>query len=224
MQIRAENDPRYWRRFWIMGVCAIGFAFYCLYDGVVGYPNRRERGFEEFKTDYKSRFSDDRHKAMTLEQFEVVTEGDLRENWDHYAHDRDIPSKPDVVMQFIMAAAAGGAGLFFLSLPLRARGRWVELNNDGVFSSWGESFHFDQIELVNKRKWRDKGIAKVTYRDGASRKRVFVIDDYKFDRYRMDALMYLVEQRIDAERIANGPPEEAPEPDSEVAKALKAAK
>ena len=147
---------------------------------------------------------------MGLAQFEVAAEPEQRRDWDHYSHDRDIPSGPDVVMQFIMATVTTIAGLALVSIPLRARGRWVEVSDTGLTSSWGESFRFDEVDLVNKRKWRGKGIATVTYVAGG-RRRNFVLDDYKFDRYSTDAILYELEQRIDPEKIANGPPEPPPE-------------
>jgi len=92
---------------------------------------------------------------------------------------------------------------------LRSRGHWIEMDDKGVRSSWGESFQFDQVELLNKRRWRNKGIAKVTYVDG-SRKRRFVIDDFKFKRDPTDTILYELEQRIGLEKIVNGPPEPPP--------------
>ena len=77
-------------------------------------------------------------------------------------------------------------------------------------SSWGQSFQFDQVESLDKRKWRNKGIANVVYRDGA-RKRRFVIDDYKFMREPTDAILYELEQRIGIEKITSGPPEPLPD-------------
>ena len=213
MQIRAENDPKYSRRFLIMGICAIGFALYCLYDGLVGYPARRVQGFAEFKEDFKTHFASDSRKAQSLEQFEVVADEQQREDWDHYAHDRDIPSRPDVLMQYFMAGASGLTGLFLISIPLRARGRWIESTETGITSSWGETFRYDEIEEVDKRKWKKKGIAKVTY-VANNRRNAFVVDDYKFDRYPTDAILYQLEQQIDPGRITNGPPE--PEPTGEV--------
>jgi hypothetical protein len=210
MQIRAENDPRYSRKFLFMGICALGFALYCLYDGLVGYPARREKGFVEFKTDYKQLFKDEHRKAMNLPQFEVVAEAEPRNEWEMYAHERGIPSGPDVVMQFIMATVMSVAGLVLVSIPLRARGRWIEATDDGITSSWGESFHFNEVEVVDKRKWRSKGIAKVTY-VANNRRRTLALDDYKFSRYPTDAILYELEQRIDPGRITNGPPEPAPE-------------
>lgn len=210
MQIRAENDPRYWRKFLIMGIGALGFALYCLYDGFIGYPARREKGFAEFKQDYKSHFKDEKQLQQGLAEFEAVANVDQHGEWDHYAHDRDIPSKPDVIMQFIMATIMTVAGGFLVSNPLRARGKWIEFGPEGLTTSWGESFAPEQVELIDKRKWKSKGLAKVRYRAGV-RPVTFVVDDYKFDRYRTDAILYLLEQQIDPEKIINGPPEPAPE-------------
>jgi hypothetical protein len=210
MQIRAEIDPRYSRKFLIMGICAIGFALWCLKDGIFSYPARRVQGFSEFKIDYKKLFPDDQRKALSVDQFDVVATHEEKKQWDEYAHDRGIPSGPDIVMQFIMASLMSVAGLFLISLPLRARGRWIEGTDTGIGSSWGENVRYDEIEEVNKRKWRSKGIAKVTYVSNGKR-RSFSIDDYKFERYQTDAILYELEQRIDVGRITNGPPEPAPE-------------
>ncbi len=217
MQIRAENDPKYWRKFLIMGICALGFALYCLYDGIIGYPGRREKGFTEFKQDYKSHFRDEKQQQLGLAEFEATAGNEQRLEWDRYAHDRDIPSKPDVVMQFIMATVMTVAGLFLVSNPLRARSRWIEFGPEGLTSSWGAGFTPEQVQLIDKRKWKSKGIAKVHYA-ADNRQAKFVIDDYKFDRYRADAILYLLEQRVDHEKIVNGAPE--PEPDGKVAEVL----
>jgi hypothetical protein len=217
MQIRAENDPRYSRKFLIMGICAIAFALWCIKDGIFSYPAHRVQGFSEFKVDYKTLFKDDDRKALSVDQFEVVASHEEKKQWDEYAHDRGIPSGPDIVMQFIMATIMTLAGLFLISLPLRARGRWIEGTDTGVGSSWGENVRYDEIEEINKRKWRSKGIAKVTYVSGG-RRRSFVIDDYKFERYKTDAILYELEQRIDVGRITNGPPE--PPPEGRVAEVL----
>jgi hypothetical protein len=221
MHIRAENDPRYSRKFLIMGLIALGFALYCLYDGLVGYPKRRETGFEEFKTDYKSLFTNEQQRSQALAQFEAAGDEKQRHEWDSYIESRGIPSGPAVVMQFIMAAGSTIVGLILLSIPLRARGKWIEINDEGVVASWGQGFYFDQVEGLNKRRWKNKGIAKVTYRDGNNRQQVFVVDDYKFERWPTDAILYELEQRIDAGLIANGPPE--PPPEGKVAEILAAA-
>jgi hypothetical protein len=218
MHIRADNDPRYSRKFLIMGLIALGFAVWCLKDGIYGYPAAREQKFGEFKADFKDLFADEHQRSLNFDQFDVVANEEQRKKWDRYAEEREIPTKPKIVMQFIMAAGSTLAGLILLSIPLRARGKWLEINDEGVVSSWGTGFYFDQVERLNKRRWKNKGIAKVTYRDPNNRKRVFVVDDYKFDRWRTDAILYLLEGRIDHGLIANGSPE--PEPTGKVAEIL----
>lgn len=224
MRIRAENDPRYSYKFLIMGICALGFALYCLYDGFVGYPQMRERGFAEFKEEMakspsRNMFSDASRREMTLAEFEVVADEVDRHEWEAYSHDRGIKSYPDIIMQFVMAAGTGLIGAMFLWGPIRSRGRWIEASDEGVTSSWGESFRYDEVEVVNKRAWRKKGIAKITYVSGG-RRRTFVIDDFKFQRWPTDAILYELEQRIDQGRIINGPPE--PEPEGKIAEILAA--
>src|SRR5947208_17020140 len=122
MLIRAENDPRFSRKFLFMGILAIGFAFYCLYDGIVGYPAQRVRGFDEFKDEFKkSLFADSNDRKISLAEFEVQADEDRRAKWAQYSHEREIPAHANIVMQFIMAAITGATGLFLVSIPLRAR-------------------------------------------------------------------------------------------------------
>jgi hypothetical protein len=208
MLIRAENDPKFSRKFLFMGILAVGFALYCLYDGLVGYPGKRVQGFENFKVDYRH-FPDTSYTSMTLAEFEEKADRKVLDDWTLYARESDIPAHANIVMQFIMAAITGATGLYLISIPLRSRGHWIEMDDEGVRSSWGEGFQFDQVELLNKRRWRNKGIAKVTYVDG-SRKRRFVIDDFKFKRDPTDTILYELEQRIGLEKIVNGPPEPPP--------------
>ena len=212
MPIRADNDPRFSRRFLIMGIVAIGFAFYCLYDGFVSYPAERAQGFADYKADYPEEFREPRLKEMTVDDFEgeFAIGKDPRKGWDEYWHKRGIHNAADIVMQYFMAAVTGLGGLILISIPIRARGRWIEADDSGITSSWGESFRYDEVEQVNKRKWRDKGIAKVTY-VANGRRRVFVIDDFKFMRKPTDQILFELEQRIDVERITGGPLEQPPE-------------
>jgi hypothetical protein len=209
MPIRADNDPRFSRRFLIMGVVAIGFALWSLYDGMVKYPAQRVRGFDDFKVHYKSLFEDSQIKAMSVDEFERSATAEPRQEWAKYMHDVGIKSIPEIFTQYIQAAVAGLIGLFLLSIPIRSRGRWIEANETGVTSSWGQSFQYDEVEQLNKRRWRDKGIAKVTYVTGG-RRQVFVIDDFKFMREQTDQILFELEQRIELERITGGPPEPLP--------------
>jgi len=184
-----------------MGVVAFGFALYCLYDGFIRYPNQRER-------------------ALAYHELETEMQGQdpvaFRDRWHEIARQNDWPttypgepkSQADILMQYVMAALAGAVGLWLVGGVWLARGRWIESTDTGVTSSWGQSFNFDQVVSLNKRKWRNKGIAKVTYQD-SGRKRGFVIDDYKFNRHATDQILLELESRIDPALITGGPPEAA---------------
>jgi hypothetical protein len=204
MPIRADNDPRYSRRFLFMGIVAIGFSLWCLKDAVISYPESRERGFAEFKSQYPH------ITAANAAEFEANADTKDWIAWQKLGHDLEFKTRPEIIMQYFMAAVSAGTGLFLLSIPLRARGRWIEASESGITSSWGQSLQYDQVEQVNKRKWRQKGIANVTYIDNGRRKQ-FVIDDFKFMRERTDQILFELEQRIEVERITGGPPEPLPE-------------
>jgi len=196
MTIRAERDPRFYLRFLLIGLAALGFSLYCLYDGFIGYPLKQERALA----------------------FEKLLEEKRGDEWDAYAIERGwsttppAASKPheeyevDVKMQFWMAGLSGLVGFFPLVAVWRSRGRWIELSDQGLTSSWGQSVTFDQTEPLEKRQWRSKGIAKLRYDDNG-RKRTFVIDDFKFKRGPTDEILAKLEQRIGLDKITGGPPE-----------------
>jgi hypothetical protein len=148
---------------------------------------------------------------------EKLSEEGRLDEWDELARERgwststsglgEPKQQGDITMQFIMAAGSGLIGLWLISLPLRARGRWIEASETGLTSSWGQSLDFDKITRLDKFRWRSKGIAKITYQDDSGRKRRFVLDNYKFERHSTDAILYELEQRIDPAVITGGPPE-----------------
>lgn len=200
MALRADRDPKYYFRFWIIGLVAAGFAFYCLYDGYVTYPNQRERGLA----------------------FDKLMEEKRGNEWDDYARERgwptDSPGEPksetDIQMQYIMAAVSGLVGLMVLFGVWRSRGRWIEADKNGLTSSWGQSFAFDRVVSIDKKKWRNKGIAKIRYEDG-NRTKTFVLDDFKFKRGPTDEILQLVETKAGADKITGGQPEGSDESTSD---------
>ena len=109
-----------------------------------------------------------------------------------------------------MAVLTAVIGLPMLLLALKSRGNWIECERTSITSSWGESFNFDQVLLSSTRKsGRRKASPKSPTRT-ANRKRRFVVDDFKYERPTMDQILYELEQRIDPDKIVNGPPEPPP--------------
>jgi hypothetical protein len=196
MTIRAPRDPRFYLRFLIIGLAAFGFALWALYDGFIKYPLAQERALV----------------------FEKLLDEDRGDDWDAEATKRGwsttppAKSKPeeeyevDVKMQFWMAGLAALVGFFPLLAVFRSRGRWIELNKQGLNSSWGQTVALDQVTSLEKRQWRNKGIAKLRYEENG-RQRTFVIDDFKFKREPTDQILAEIEKRIGHDKITGGPPE-----------------
>ena len=196
MTIRAERDGRFYLRFLIIGLAAFGFAGWALYDGFIGYPLAQQ-------------------KALVFEKLIEEKRGD---DWDAEATKRGwsttppAASKPeeeyevDVKMQFWMAGLAAAVGFFPLLSVFRSRGRWIEFSKNTLTSSWGQTVNMDQVTGLEKRQWRNKGIAKLRYDDNG-RKKTFVIDDFKFKREPTDQILAEIEKHISHDKITGGPPE-----------------
>jgi len=194
--IRAEIDMRFYMRFLLIGAAALGFAGWSAYDGAVTYPAQRIRALEYDRLHQEHRTSE----------------------WPQLAEEKGWPTAPpgepkteaDFNVQFIMAAACTLIGLWLLLVVWLARGRWIEADSSGISSSWGQSLQFDQVQALNKKQWRDKGIAKVKYTLGQRNKR-FVLDAFKFDRNNTDTILRRLEERIGADKIVGGRPEPPPQ-------------
>jgi hypothetical protein len=199
--IRAERDPRYYLRFVLIAAVMGGFCLWSLYDGLIAYPKESERA------------------AAYLELEEELAEkrelSQLTKEWTKLATERDWPTDEphddvDIIKQYVMAGVTGLIAAWLLFFVWRSRGRWIEVGQSGLTSSWGQTVDFHDVVSLDKRVWRKKGIAKVNYTDGGRRRR-FVIDDYKFHREPTDEILRRLEAEIGEEKIIGGPPEAAVE-------------
>jgi hypothetical protein len=197
MTIRAERDPRFYFRFILIGLGAVAFALWALYDGAIGYHKKRDAHIKVYQ--------------------QYVDQG--REDlWDDYAVQNELPiDKPgsehevkhfdaSIKTQYSMAVGAALVSLIFFFIVWNSRGRWIEWNNRTLTSSWGQTVTMDQVESLEKRQWAKKGIAKLRYSDGGSQK-TFVIDDFKFKRQPTDEILVEIEKVIGHDKITGGPPE-----------------
>lgn len=200
MTTRANVNPRFFLRFILIAVVCTGFGFYCLYDGFIGYPNQilRAEKFIEI-TDENGQPREDEWKKVCEDN-----------GWSH-----EYPGEPkteaDIAVQFIMAGVCFPIGFFTLFLYLRSRGRWIEASDKGLNSSWGQCLDFGQIIHLDKKKWNNKGIAKIRYTTDGWNKN-FVLDDFKFNRNSTENILRIVESKIRPEQYINGYPEPSVDP------------
>lgn len=204
MTIRADVSRGYLMRLGLVGLfCAFGGAYF-LYDGFVGYPAQRERGFAYEKF---------------MEENAALDELDRVNKWNEYARENNWPegnpldadtNKPLAVVkineQFYYAGAAGLAALGFLSRFAFMFGRWIECDETQLRDKSGRETTYANITELNKKKWQNKGIAFVSYKTDEGTDRIR-IDDFYFQRDPTRQILRKVEANIDPALITNGKPE-----------------
>ena len=204
MPERANISRSYVLRLSVISLFCIGFALYCLYDGIVAWPKKQQRAlaFKELKD--------------TLS--ETGQDNQLTEQWTEMAKEKGwsatFPEDPksegdyayDIWSQWVMAGIAAPPGIMVLIFILLQLRRWVEPTENGLRASNGSELTFDQITVLDKKKWKNKGIAKVRYQE-EGRTRTIVLDDCKYERGPTEKMLRLVESNISPDKIIGGPPE-----------------
>ena len=184
------------RYLWWLGLIAlfcVSFSLWFLYDGMITYPKQRERGlaYEELK-----------EKGATG-----------RESGGHGPKSKDgrVP----------ILASRSRRARFTLNSFCR---RWLGCRDCCACSSsfasanggrngrrpgcdqLGPATRVWPITKLDKKKWKAKGIAKISYeQDGRTRR--MVLDDWKFDDVATEQILREVESRIDVDQIVGGPPQ-----------------
>jgi hypothetical protein len=65
---------------------------------------------------------------------------------------------------------------------------------------------FENVTLLNKRRWAKKGIAKAYYnQDGVAK--IFTFDDFKFEREPIGKMLRRLEESLERDKIVGGPTE-----------------
>jgi len=194
MTVRASTDRSFYKRLILIGAAAFGFALWCLYDGTVKYPAQNVLVIEYERLNDEGRGNEWREFA--------------REKGWPIKHPGELKDDADIIVQYVMAGMAATIGLGFFVPVLISRGKWIEVSESQLTSSWGQSFELDRVVSIDKKQWKDKGIAKITYKDG-DRNRRFVLDNFKFDRHPTTEILRQIEANVGPDKIVGGPPEPA---------------
>lgn len=193
--IRAERDSSYYTRFLLMGLGALAFFGWCMYDGIYKWPLEKEQ----------------------YELYESLVEQGRGGEWEQVATERGWSTEaPEhertdagIMGQFVMGAGVLAIALATLTMVVRSRGRWMEADGSRITTSWGETVPYAAVNEIDKKKWAKKGIAYVSYNSGGGAKK-FVIDDFKFLRKPTDEILYQLEQAVGVDKIVDGDPEPDP--------------
>lgn len=191
--VRARIATAYRLRYGAMAALCLGFAAWFLYDGYVKYPAARE----------------------LRQQYEAYTAEHGAASWPGYAREHGLPdgtygtpgehySDGDVLAQKVLGFVALPIGLALGLAFLRTLGRWVEADEQGIATNQDERVPYESIRSLDRRRWRSKGIAVLTYDDGG-RIGTIVLDDWKFERQATVAIFNYLESRLPPEIIRDQP-------------------
>lgn len=218
-QITCRVTPWYLKRMSLMTLMFVGFGLYFLYDGFIGYPKKNAiyRAHERFAAiqEEKKAFLD--QGGTQVEWATVVKEEGYPEqsDWSDYAAVHGWPAEaPEKLYstadQFFFGGLCLAIGLGVLGTLLVNRGRVLRADEDSFYTPKGERVPFTSAYRIDMRKWDNKGLAYVHYRDGKGKERRATIDDLKFagaDEIR-GRLMKNFEGEL-VERVSNDPNERA---------------
>ena len=204
MKTRANTDNRFLLKYLIIGVGCLIFGALCIKDALIAYPAEipRAAAWEELKAKYPEADWAPKWRELADEN-----------GWNSKRPKKDESVKAiktRILWQWIMLAITLCVGLPCLVWYFVNKGTWVEQTEDGVTSSWGEGFKCSEVTQFDKKKWEKKGIGVVHYDSPSEGPKTFVLDDLKFEREAMDAIVRFVESNIDHNLIVNGPPEKLP--------------
>lgn len=202
MKVRADYDPKYFRRFLLIGLGCIAFTCWCFYDALVKYPSELERAKVYWKP---SQEPGEKYKAMERTDWREVVK---KNSWPTAAPRKPSKIEHGIDQQYLFAAICGLIALPCLWKWFSARGSWVEGTDSGLTSSWNRSVQYDKIVSIDKTKWEKKGITKILYED-EGKQQTFVFDDFKFDRKVMSEILTRIESGLKNDQIIGGDRETA---------------
>ena len=196
MMTRALADRKYLRRYLLLALGGLGICLWGVYDSVFKFPKELEMA---------SAFDEFRQSPNGEQRWRELYEQNRVRGWT-----KKMPKNSAAVVRgyinFNKGVMAFGTALmaFFLMKFFRTRGSWMESTETGIMTSWGQALEFARISRINKRKWEDKGIAKVYFKEASGQRHRMIFDDFKYERAKMAKLMAMCERGLSADRIIGG--------------------
>jgi hypothetical protein len=196
-EILCRTTPWYAKRRIIMVVMLVGFSSYFFYDWKVGYPKQ--------KAEYDAYWPVYQELAITNKDDKAWLARAKDNGWPESPKEKDWDYK--LKEQFIWGACTGLIGLGMLIAYLRNKDRVLRADADSLTMPDGVRIPFSSVTRIDKRKWDNKALAYLSWKDGATPRKA-VIDDLVFDGAGkvLDRLMsHFHGELIDIEREPSAP-------------------
>ena len=167
------------------------------YDGLIGYPKSNEIAKEhsQFQDQVRATYAE-MEASGTLSGWPTLAEsrnwptGENGEapTWVAYAAAKGWPEKPPKThsqssIQTQLYLALGGilAAVAAILIGFLNRKKTLSADADSLTTPRGVHIPFTAVSEIDRRPWRTKGFARITYTNPGDRKAKSVIDDLKFE-------------------------------------------
>lgn len=193
MDVVAQISKEWRRRMLFMFFMIFGIAAWFLYDGYILWPDEGQRYTEyaEIRDDLIEAGDavDDESSAVTLAWQRHAREAGYRSNVPKERTDAAI--REQRVIGWVMMTGALVFGLWIVWNHTRK----VTAEGEIVIGASGERVELDSIFSVDRKKWKNKGIAYAIYEDSGKQRRL-CLDEHKFKG--CEAIILEAEKRIKA--------------------------
>ena len=193
MEVVARISKEWRRRMLFMFFMIFGIAAWFLYDGYILWPDEAQRHVEylEIKDTLIEAGDavDEKSTSVRLAWERHAREMDYRRNIPKERMDDDIREQRVIGWVMIIGALLYGVWIAWNHT------RQVSAKGDIVIGASGERVDINSIAAIDRKKWKDKGIAYGIYEEGGKQRRL-CLDEHKFRG--CEAIIIEADQRIKA--------------------------
>ena len=196
MEVVARISKEWRRRMLFMFFMIFGIAAWFLYDGYILWPDEAQRHVEYLEI-----------KDTLIEAGDAVDEEStsVRLAWERHAREmdyrRNIPKErmdDDIREQRVIGWVMIIGALLYGVWIAWNHTRQVSAEGDIVVGASGERVDINSITAIDRKKWKDKGIAYGIYEEGGKQRRL-CLDEHKFRG--CEAIIIEADQRIKARGV-----------------------
>lgn len=190
MAIEAHVNPTWAWKWVIMAVFCLGFGGWCIYDGLVAYPehNLKVAAFAHYQPDASEELFDatGQPAGWSYDASRLNYEGhpDYPAFAESMGWSDEKPGKPksdtDIMTQWIQLAITLVIAVSALGWVYAHKGTKLVATDEHLVGANGKQVAFAHITDINKAKWDSKGIAVVHYKTPEGEQGTIKIDDWVY--------------------------------------------
>jgi len=167
MAIRANISSGYRRKLALIGIFLAGFGLWAGYDAFIKYPPEYEKYNAFLSLKNEGRQAD----WPTIAQEKGWPEEEPKARNDGHFY-----------FNYAILGVMLPVGLFFIYSAATAGKRWIMLDDQNILSTHaGKQTPLNRIVDLNEKRWKEKGIAIVTYQDDQGQQHRIVLDDFNYE-------------------------------------------